>query len=147
MAGLTPSVEGYGVRARAVLYQPDPGFRIYFCVPVFFYPKTHMLAGDPWWLTRPNINFEWMTKGGFRYKVGGSVIGAVSHYVLFGDASGGRLPLRFWDAIHGGLSFPVSNVLTLQLEASLVTQGLRVAGTNWVGGPPVILVLGSSWRL
>jgi len=137
MAGVTPSVEGYGIRVRTVVHQTDPRYRVYFCTPVFYYPNAHISGHGSWWLTRPNINFEWMTPGGFRYKVGGSVIAVAS----------ASEPVSFWDAVHSGISFPVGPVVTLQLEASLVTRGLQVTGTNWVGGPPVILVLGTSWAL
>ena len=144
MAGVTPTVEGYGLRVRTVLHQSTPGYRVYVCTPVFYYPNAHISGHGSWWLTRPNINFEWMTPRGFRYKVGGSLIAVASQRALSGD---GSEPLRFWDAVHAGISFPVGPVTTLQLEASLVTRGLQVTGTNWVGGPPVILVLGTSWAL
>ena len=144
LAGVTPSVEGYGVRVRTVLHQSDPGFRIYFCTPVFFYPNASIGGHGAWWLARPNINFEWMTPQGFRYKVGGSLIGVVSQRELTGNA---REAPQLWNAVHGGISFPVGAALTLQLEASLVLRGLKVAGPDWVGGPPVILVLGTSWAL
>lgn len=144
LAGVTPTVEGYGIRARAVLYQPSLRFRVYFCTPVFFYPNSHIDGHGSWWLTRPNINFEWMTPGGLRYKVGGSAIAVVSQRTLMGAASD---PVRFWNAVHGGISFPMGPRATFQLESSLVMKGTRVAGSDWVGGPPVILVLGTSWAL
>lgn len=147
LAGITPSIPGYGIRARAVLYQPHDGFRVYFCTPVMFYPKTRGLGGDPWWLVRPNINLEWITPPGFRYKLGGSLIAAASHYSLFGNASRAKFTPGVWNAIHGGVSFPVRRGVTLQVETSLVLDGLKVAGTDWVGGPPVIVVIGTSWTL
>lgn len=146
MTGVTPSIPGYGVRARAVLYQPRDDFRIYFCTPVLFYPRTNGLGGDPWWLTRPNINVEWTTTRGLRYKIGGSLIAAASHHTLFGNAANARFSPGLWNAVHGGISFPVGSNLTLQLESSLVMKGVRVAH-SWVGGPPVILVIGTSWSL
>ena len=144
LAGQTPSVQGYGIRARAVLYEPASDFRIYFCTPVFFYPHASIGGHGSWWLTRPNLNFEWMTPSGFRYKVGGSMIAVVSQRELTGGASE---PVRFWDAVHGGFSFPIGPRGTFQFEGSLVTRGLQVAGIDWVGGPPVILVIGTSWAL
>ncbi len=146
LAGLTPSVEGYGIRARAVLYQPGESFRIYFCTPVLFYPKTKDLGGDAWWLTRPNINFEWMTSSGFRYKVGGSIIAAASHKTLFGNPSDAKFHPGIWNSVHAGFSLPTSSGVTFQCEASLVMSGLKVAGPDWVGGPPMILVLGVSYN-
>lgn len=147
VAGLTPRTDGYGIRARAVLYQPGDDFRIYFCTPVLFYPKTKDLGGDPWWLTRPNINFEWITPSGFRYKVGGSLIAAASHHSLFGDPSRAKFSPGIWNAVHGGVSVPLSSNIMFQCETSLVMSGLKVAGPDWVGGPPVILVLGLSYTL
>lgn len=143
LAGLTPNVEGYGIRGRAVLYEQYDGFRVYFCTPILYYPKTKALGGDPWWLTRPNINFEWMT-GGFRYKVGGSLIAASSHHSLFGNPARAKFRPGFWNAVHGGFSLPIGPAMTFECEASLVMNGLRVAGSDWVGGPPVILVFAFS---
>src|SRR5687767_14220218 len=47
LGGVTPSIPGFGVRARAVLYETADRFRIYFCTPVLYYPKTNGLGGDP----------------------------------------------------------------------------------------------------
>jgi hypothetical protein len=143
--GLTPRVEGYGLRARAVLYEPTSDFRIYFCTPILFYPKTITLGGDAWWLARPNINFEWIAQSGIRYKTGGSLIVAASHHVLFGDPSNAKFPPGAWTAIHGGISLPISNHWMFQCETSLVMKGLQVAGSEWIGGPPVIFVMGVSY--
>lgn len=147
VAGLTPSVEGYGIRARAVLYEPDDGFRIYFCTPIMFYPKTRDLGGDAWWLTRPNINFEWITASGFRYKVGGSLIAAASHNTLFGNPGDAKFSPGIWNTVHVGVAFPLGYGIMFQCETSLVMSGLKVAGPDWVGGPPVIAVLGISYSL
>src|SRR2546425_12235612 len=64
MAGVTPSVEGYGIRVRTVLYQPDPGFRIYFCTPVFFYPNASIGGAGAGGLARPHGNFQWVAAPG-----------------------------------------------------------------------------------
>jgi len=145
LGGFTPRVPGYGIRARAVLYQPHDGFRVYFCTPVILYPKSG--GRDPWWLVRPNINLEWITTPGLRYKFGGSVIATTSHYALFGSASRATFAPGFWQAIHGGVSFPIRPGVTFQVESSLVLDGPRVAGSDWVGGPPVIVVIGTAWTL
>ncbi len=146
--GLTPNVEGYGIRARTILYQHLDNFRIYFCVPVIYYPKTKELGGEPWFLTRPNINFEWVTDSSFRYKFGGSIIAAASQPSLFASErneegfKGGT-----WNAIHGGISFPLSETIMFQTELSAVLNGFTLAGKDWVGGPPVILVIGVSYTI
>jgi hypothetical protein len=146
-AGVTPTVEGFGLRGRAVVLEPGDGFRVYFCMPLAFYPKTEGLGGDPWWLIRPNLNFEWVTATGFRYKVGGSFIAAASHHTLFGDGARARFSPSSWNAFHAGVSFPIGSGVTLQIENSVVMNGLKPAGKDWVGGPPVILVIGTSWSL
>lgn len=145
--GITPNVEGYGVRARAVLYQQSYNFRIYFCTPILFYPGTKELGGEAWWLTRPNINFEWIKSSGFRYKIGGSIIAASSHHTLFGESSRAKFAPGIWNAVHGGVSFPINSSIMFQCETSLVMSGLNIAGTEWVGGPPVILVIGFSYTM
>ncbi len=145
--GLTPNVDGYGIRARAVIYQEEESFRIYFCTPVLYYPKTKELGGDPWWLTRPNINFEWIAETGLRYKFGGSIIAAGSHYSFFGDRSKAKFQPDLWNAFHCGTSFPIGAGIMFQVELSAVMNGFTIAGKDWVGGPPVILVLGFSREL
>ncbi|MHB1048607.1 MAG: hypothetical protein ACYC09_00905 [Bacteroidota bacterium] len=142
--GLTPNVTGYGIRVRAIVYQTTESFRVYFCTPVLYYPKTKELGGDPWWLTRPNINFEWIAQSGFRYKVGGSIIAAASHHSLFGNSGAAKFSPGLWNAIHAGSSFSVGGGVMFQNEISIVMNGLRVAGSDWVGGPPIILVIGLS---
>jgi hypothetical protein len=145
--GVTPNVGGVGVRTRLVVHEPREDFRIYFCTPIAFYPKTKGLGGDPWWLVRPNINFEWMTNGGFRYKVGGGLVAAASHHSVFGDASKAHFSPDVWNTVHAGISFPIGRNATFQVENSLVLNGFKVAGKDWVGGPPVILVIGTSWTM
>lgn len=145
--GQTPYVEGYGVRVRTVLFQEDESFRVYFCTPILYYPKTKELGGDPWWLTRPNINFEWITEDNFRYKVGGSVIAAGSHHSLFGDPSLAKFKPGIWNAFHVGTSFPVGAGIMFQCEVSAVMNGFTIAGKDWVGGPPVLIITGISYEL
>jgi hypothetical protein len=146
--GITPNVEGYGLRGRRILYQSTEDFRLYFCVPVLYYPKTRALGGEPWFLTRPNINFEWITKKSLRYKVGGSLIAAASQPSLFGKE---RFEEGFkgglWNAVHAGLSFPIIRNIMFQTELSVVMNGIHIAGKDWVGGPPVILVIGISYGI
>ncbi|MCO6465463.1 MAG: hypothetical protein J5I53_02495 [Bradyrhizobiaceae bacterium] len=145
--GQTPSVEGYGVRVRGVLFRDSLMFRIYLCVPVLYYPQTKELGGDAWWLTRPNINFEWITKSGFRYKVGASVIAAASQYWVGGEAWKAKFNPGVWNAFHAGVSLPVGCGIMFQSELSAVMNGVTLAGKDWVGGPPVILITGFSYEL
>jgi hypothetical protein len=142
MAGMTPAVEGYGIRFRRILYQKSESYRIYFCTPVIYYPT--LSGGDPWWLTRPNINFEWLTQSDLRYKIGGSIIAAASNNSLFGDSSKATLSPDMWTSIHGGISMPLYGSFSFQAEASYVSKGIQPI-KEFVGAPPVILVLGVSY--
>lgn len=144
LGGLTPAVEGYGVRMRGVVYQKNDFYRVYFCTPVIYYPT--LSGGDPWWLARPNINFEWVTKSNVRYKVGGSAILAASNNSLFGDADKATLNPGLWSSVHGGVSLPLGGNISLQTEISYVSKGVQPI-KDFVGAPPVILVLGISYTL
>lgn len=144
LGGLTPVVEGYGLRMRSVIYQKNDFYRVYFCTPIIYYPN--LSGGDPWWLTRPNINFEWVTKSNVRYKIGGSAILAASNNSLFGDTAKATLKPDLWSSVHGGVSIPLSGSVSFQTEISYVSKGVQPI-KDFVGAPPVILVLGVSYTL
>lgn len=142
LGGLTPEVEGYGVRVRSVIYQKRNHYRVYFCTPVIYYPG--LSAGDPWWLTRPNINFEWVTRSNIRYKFGISVFMAASNNSLFGDASKATLQPDYWTSAHTGMSLPIGSDFSFQTEVSYVSKGVTPI-KDFIGAPPVVLVLGISY--
>lgn len=141
LGGLTPAVEGYGVRMRTVLIENTKGERIYFCTPIVYYPK--LSGDDPWWLTRPNINFERVSSGNIRYKFGASLIFAASGNSLMGRSAEATLKPAMWTSVHAGMSLPVWNRVSFQTEVSYVTKGLETL-KDFVGAPPVILVTGFS---
>ena len=89
---------------------------------------------------------RWLTERGFRYKVGGGLIAAASHHSLFGNSSEAKFAPDIWNSVHGGIPFPIGSGVTFQVEASLIMNGFRVAD-DWIGGPPVLLVMGISWSL
>lgn len=54
--GVTPLVEGYGIRVRGLIYEnDDTKFRVHLRAPIFYYPKTFSLGAEPWWLTYPAL--------------------------------------------------------------------------------------------
>ena len=144
LGGVTPAVEGYGFRMRGVVYQKTDRYRVYFCTPVIYYPR--LSGGDPWWLARPNINFEWVNKHNFRYKLGGSLFLAASNNSLFGDAEKATLDPDVWSSIHAGMSVPVKGNISFQTEVSYVSKGVKPI-KDFVGAPPVVLVLGLSYTI
>lgn len=142
--GSTPFEEAIGVRVRTVLYDNSGTFRVYFCTPVVFYPQMGRQNPEAWYLTRPNINFEWVRKSNFRYKVGGSVIASSTHKGLFVDASQTKHDPEMWTALHAGFSLPVGSGISFQTELSYVMKGLNTVDT-FFGGPPFILITGFSY--
>ena len=50
-----------------------------------------------------------------------------------------------WNTLHAGIAAPISKKVMFQGEFSAVMSGFKLAGENYVGGPPVIAVLGLSY--
>ena len=144
LAGFTPLEEAIGIRVRTVVYQKKETYRVYYCTPIVFYPQTNMHDAEPWWLIRPNINFEWLASSGLRYKFGGSLIGVASHQRVFRKTSSEKLSPELWSAVHAGLSMPVASQLSFQAEISYITKGIRTIDT-FFGGPPVLAIIGLSY--
>lgn len=142
--GFTPFEEALGLRIRTVVYQSDGSFRIYYCTPVVFYPQLNRQEAEPWWLIRPNLNFEWLSGTGIRYKFGASLIGVASHRSIFGDTAGGRREPELWSAVHSGISLPVGSRWSFQTEVSYITKGMQTVDT-FFGGPPVLVITGFSF--
>ncbi len=155
VAGITPKVGAYGFRVRAILARPSENSRIYFRMPAFYYPRTQDLGGDPWVLAWPVVSIEWKLDSGTRISAGGGVVVAScfdSFVKTLGLSSkemeedegfmGGA-----WNTLHAGVAFPVSETIMFQSEATVVMSGIKVAGKDWVGGPPVIVVVGFSYSL
>lgn len=148
-AGFTPFEEALGIRVRTELFErADETFRIYYCTPIIFYPQSQRADPDAWFITRPNINFEWVASSGLRYKVGGSLLAMASHRDLFGDGTGSKHPPELWTAVHVGTSMPVGrgSGLSFQAELSYITKGVKTID-SFVGGPPIILMTGFSFEL
>jgi hypothetical protein len=163
IAGVTPNVEGYGVRIRGILYQPSERFRLYFRAPMFYYPQTKGLGGEPWVLAWPVISGEWKMDSGTRVSLGGGAVVASCFHSLMrhlglrkksettdmtsegNDDNPRGFMGGVWNTVHAGVAFPISQHIMIQTEASLVMRGFRVAGDDWVGGPPVIIVAGLSY--
>ncbi|HTR81678.1 MAG TPA: hypothetical protein VMM58_08610 [Bacteroidota bacterium] len=153
MVGTTPNVEGYGVRARAIIAQPSDDVRFYFRVPAFYYPHTKDLGGDPWVLTWPVLSAEWRLNSGTRISAGaGAVVASCFDSFIRKIGLGSKeseneemIMGGIWNTFHAGVAFPVSRDVMVQAEGSTVMHGFTFAQHDWVGGPPVILVIGLSY--
>jgi hypothetical protein len=154
--GQTPLVEGYGFRIRAIIAEPSERTRVYFRAPAFYYPKTHDLGGEPWFLTWPVVNVEYTRDCGRRMWAGIGAVGAVCAHSLartlglehsteeMGEGFHGGI----WNTIQVGGTQPFSDKLVAQVELGVVMNGFKVAKPDeWVGGPPVVLTMGLTYNL
>lgn len=144
LGGATPNVPGFGVRPRAALI--DTGaLRLVISVPSLYYPFTNDASGSPWVLTRPSAVLEGRFASGLRIGGGLGVVAAASTDRLRGvrrGGYGGAFDAGVWNTVHLTVSGPVSSRAALFAEGALVLSGLRLAGDDWVGGPPVIASVG-----
>lgn len=153
MYGQTPLVEAYGIRIRTIIAEPSERTRIYFRSPIFYYPKTHDLGGEPWFLAWPVLNFEYRRDCGRRMWAGVGAIGAAcAHSVgktlglekeqeMMGEGFKGGI----WNTVQIGATQPITDKLVAQAEFGLVMSGIKLAKSDWVGGPPVVLIMGVSY--
>ena len=146
LAGRTPTDAGYGLRIRGVVFQGDEDFRVHFRMPVIYYPTLKGKRGEPWLLAWPVVSAEWKLNSGTRLSVGGGVIGASCVASLLGkeeeDEEGFMNGL--WNTLQFGVAVPLKSNLAFQAEVAGVLSGLKLAGKDWIGGPPVIVTLGLS---
>ena len=148
IAGVTPNVTGYGVRLRGILLQADETFRLYIRAPILYYPQTKELGGEPWILTWPVVSGEWKLNSGTRISLGGGVVVAACMHSLLGHKESGEGFMGgTWNTVHAGVAAPLSTSVMFHAEVSAVMSGIKLAGKDWVGGPPVILVVGFSYTL
>ena len=154
--GQTPVIEGYGLRIRTIMAEPSERVRVYFRAPLFYYPKTHDLGGEPWFLAWPVVNAEYRRDCGRRIWAGLGEVGAVcahslgrtlgleKEHEMMGEGFEGGL----WNTIQVGATQPFSDRLVAQAEVGLVMKGLSIAKpSEWIGGPPVILTMGLSYAI
>jgi hypothetical protein len=168
LAGITPSITGLGIRVRGVLCQRGNNFRLYIKVPVLYYPKTKGLGGEPWILARPALNAERKLDSGLRLSFGVGLVAAACVNDLFGlDHSHEKTSHNdhdrvhedlmivdhfedkgfmgdIWNTLQAGIALPINEKFMFQTEFGLVFKGFQVAGDEWVGGPPIILISGLS---
>lgn len=160
MIGQTPKVRGYGVRLRHILYERESHVRIAAEMPFLYYPKTSF--GEPWVLMWPKLNAQWHIHDRLRLIAGLGVVytecaemlltlGRQAEPIPHTDGHAHVGPREFmgdlWQTIQVGLSVPVSRHVAVQVETATVLDGLKLADSRWVGGPPVILTMSVAYTL
>ncbi len=159
--GYTPIVLGYGLKIKALVAHPSPTTAILFKAPLLYYPHAKNLGGDPWVLAWPSLSFEKKLESGHRIWFGMGAVGASCVDALLGlkktnsvntktenkSEDEGEIMKAVWNTISVGYSMPWSKRLFGSLEVSPVLKGLKLAGSDWIAGPPVIITLGLSYTL
>jgi hypothetical protein len=64
------------------------------------------------------------------------------------NKTGKGVEAGIWNTVQFGASKPFTDKLVAQAEFGLVMSGYKLAlSSNWVGGPPVVFIMGVSYAL
>lgn len=150
IGGATPNVPGFGIRPRAVLLEVG-SWRGVVAAPVLYYPFTSSRSGSAWFLTRPSLVVEHQLASGARIGGGAGIVAAASLDRLAGRERPagyeGGLDSAIWNTFNASVSVPLAESTSFFAEGALVMNGVRVAGKDWVGGPPFTLSVGVATNL
>jgi hypothetical protein len=144
--GSIPGTMAFGLRPRGVVFASGP-WRSVVAVPVLFYPKVDGFGHrEPWMLARPTWSLEYaLPSGAFVYVAAGVVgVACVDGIVTLGKEH--TMVGGVWETGAIGASIPLSRRTNLFGEASLITRGVEPA-PDWVGGLPVVTMIGVATRL
>jgi hypothetical protein len=154
LAGTTPIVPGFGLRPRGAV-PLWPGARLLLSAPLLYYPERS--DGSAWWLTRPSAQVSWRPSERWTLAAGGGVVAIATQSALTGDpepeatsAYGRKLwshRTDLWWTANALAFFSVSERTQLFADVTGVFRGYTPAGSDWIGGPPVIAFLGVSTGL
>lgn len=162
LVGVTPRVNGVGGRPRARFYESHTA-RLSLVVPIIYYPRTNGIGGAPWILSKPTLLFEGRVGKRLRLMGGLGLVGAATMARLartagaedFSDGAGGvrgydskrPVTMGLWWTPSVGAAFAATDTVDLFADASLILDGAGLAGSDWVGGPPVSFTVGISARM
>jgi len=177
LLGQTPLDTGIGFGVRGIVSNDSNGDRTVFRMPFFYYPPDSEPEEEPWILAWPSVLIESLSPGGRTLSVGLGLVGAAcvdalterlggSHEhtetILGGGGLSSPLPGAdehtgetrtddfmggIWYTITVGMSAPIASDYFFRAEITSVMAGGRLAGSDWIGGPPVILTIGISHGL
>lgn len=154
LGGTTPIVSGFGVRPRVALPLTST-LRILASAPFIYYPPH--ADGPAWWLARPSMELDWHATRGFSAAAGAGVVGVATEPALFGGNEGAAASAygrglqnqrsALWWTLNALVSAEVSTKTWLFADLTAVFDHGRLAGNDWIGGPPFIAFLGLGTRL
>lgn len=144
-----PNNVGFGVRPRVAILKGE-SYRLEVVAPTLYYPKSN----GTWYLTRPSAQVERTFENGASLYGG---VGIVMVLTAGGPASlpyggtptdkNGQATNGIWNTLSAGGAIPVSKKTHLFGEASLVLDGYKLPGQEWVGGVPFTVTLGITTQL
>jgi len=144
IGGITPSVVGAGVRPRLSIYEGG-AYRVTLVMPILYYPKTHMSGEEPWFLTNPVLSLE-RRFGAVRAHAGLGLVAAACADSLFEHDHASSFMGGVWNTVQIGGAWKVARATEVFGDAQLIMRGVRPAGDEWIGGPPVVVALGVTQR-
>lgn len=140
VGGVTPTTVGAGLRLRGVLLEKGRD-RLVLGVPVLYYPATSGLGNEPWLLTMPSMLLERRFETGSKIHIGAGIAAASCLDALVGEKSGHGFMGGVWETVTVGAATRMGG-FTGFADVTLLFSGLKIAGKDWIGGPPVVLTLG-----
>ena len=148
VGGVTPVTYGVGVRARGLLVEGDVA-RLVAGMPLLYYPATRSLGHEPWLLAMPQLLVERPLEGGGKLHAGAGVAAAACTGAVAGFFGGAHQHADGKDGFMGGIwnTVTVGGAMPLGsfrafADATLILHGVRLAGDDWIGGPPVVITIG-----
>jgi hypothetical protein len=147
VGGATPRTVGAGLRLRGVLFQSESGRdRVVLGAPVLYYPPTGGLGDEPWLLTLPSLLFERRFESGGKIHFGAGIAAAscldsIGAHLFGSGHSDSAFMGGIWETLTVGGATRMGS-FTGFADVTLLFSGPRLAGKDWIGGPPVILTLG-----
>lgn len=154
IVGVTPFVLGVGLRPRVAL-PIGHDLRIALASPVLYYPTGEGLIGNgaPWFLAQPALRLErQLGKVGYVH-AGAGVVAALGlptkneNGELVSTYNDKRVvekgtPWGVWNTLIFGGAVSVLDRTTVFAEGMLIMRGVRLAGDEWIGGPPFAFTVG-----
>ncbi len=154
IVGVTPFVLGVGVRPRVGLPLGERT-RVALVTPILYYPTGEGLVGDgpPWFLAQPALRLERrLGDAGYGY-VGAGVVAAIGFptrdqngemVVTYNDRRvvEKSTPWGVWNTVGLGGAVAIARGTTIFADGMLILRGVRLAGGEWIGGPPLAFSLG-----
>jgi hypothetical protein len=154
IVGVTPFVLGLGVRPRVGVPLGDRT-RVTLVTPILYYPtgEGFIGTGAPWFLAQPALRLERHLGDAAYAWIGGGVIAAVGFpargeggqvVVTYNDRRvvENGTPWGLWNTVGGGGALAIADRTTVFADAILILRGVRLAGDEWIGGPPFACTLG-----